>query len=655
MRKLLPVLAVAALLAACNAIPTASPSLPGQATPEALSVAPQVLWAKSLFGAGVFSDPLTKFGQAINLYSTGSFARYVAPSVGGSFTVGVNARGVAYNGPPNLALVVNGVRVANVDVTRGDAYGDYSLGARSIPANATMDIVYTNDAYGGWSGADRNVFVTSVTLTPPAPVPAPAPAPVATCTVSAGGSIQAAVNAAPSGATVTVCPGTYRERVTITQSITLQGVGNPVIDGADPVTNWTQQGGYWASNYTPFPVGPAAWAPNEPNCIGNDRCRYPDQVFIDGVAQYQALTLLNLQPGQFYVGGGLMYLGSDPTGHDAQVTHRDAWLVGVGSSNVTVSGFTMRHAGSALQAGGISTSAGSGWLIQNNDFGQAAGANVMLSGDNNVLSNNKIHEAGQIGLLGHGLNIRVIGNEIYANNTEQASFGFETGGMKLSDSATDPSNPAWENALISGNDVHDNIGNGIHTDCFERGATISNNRVHGNRAAGIIAELSRDITIDSNIVYGNGSGGLGQGGIEPPMWVLGTGIQASNSSNVEIKNNLVAYNFDGIGVVQVTRFDPYTTVTGVTVHDNTVVQKNVVETPFAIGFLGDAAHLTGALPQSSGFNNKLYIDPGVMFAFGGWPYLTAQQFSLTPGGQNTTFLNTAQRDAALAAGGLSPQ
>lgn len=67
------------------------------------------------------------------------------------------------------------------------------------------------------------------------PTPAPTAAPGFT-------TIQAAVNAAPSGATVVVPPGTYRERVEITKPLTLLGYG-ATIEG----TSTGQQSWFWVA------------------------------------------------------------------------------------------------------------------------------------------------------------------------------------------------------------------------------------------------------------------------------------------------------------------------------------------------------------------------------------------------------------------------
>jgi len=67
-------------------------------------------------------------------------------------------------------------------------------------------------------------------------------------------SIQSAVNAVPSGATVEICPGTYPEQVTINAPITLQGIafgGNQVVVVALPGAGLTQNG---TGPVTSFPI-----------------------------------------------------------------------------------------------------------------------------------------------------------------------------------------------------------------------------------------------------------------------------------------------------------------------------------------------------------------------------------------------------------------
>ena len=78
----------------------------------------------------------------------------------------------------------------------------------------------------------------AATPTPtPAATPTPTPSPTSAGQVFT--TIQAAVDAAPAGATVTVPPGVYRESVRITKPLTLvgAGAGQAIIDGRDPAGN----------------------------------------------------------------------------------------------------------------------------------------------------------------------------------------------------------------------------------------------------------------------------------------------------------------------------------------------------------------------------------------------------------------------------------
>ncbi|MGB8543080.1 MAG: right-handed parallel beta-helix repeat-containing protein [Candidatus Acidiferrales bacterium] len=74
-------------------------------------------------------------------------------------------------------------------------------------------------------------------------------------------TIQAAVNAAPAGTTIDVCPGYYAEQVTITtNSLTLLGIQSAMGDSAVIITpTAANPAGTWTSNATAIdPEGPAA-------------------------------------------------------------------------------------------------------------------------------------------------------------------------------------------------------------------------------------------------------------------------------------------------------------------------------------------------------------------------------------------------------------
>jgi uncharacterized membrane protein YphA (DoxX/SURF4 family) len=103
------------------------------------------------------------------------------------------------------------------------------------------------------------------------------------CTVCASGcpftSVQAAIVAATAGGTVTVCPGTYKENLTIGINLTLVGSGNVTLDGNQngPVFgNEAKQtaGGIFKTNEGVVTLDDqSAVIDNTPNnCVGTDAC-----------------------------------------------------------------------------------------------------------------------------------------------------------------------------------------------------------------------------------------------------------------------------------------------------------------------------------------------------------------------------------------------
>src|SRR6266852_4071046 len=89
-------------------------------------------------------------------------------------TVSAIVSGDAYLGDPQMALMINGQQVGTADVSASHGSGQWQTLTFNVAAPAdlqTIGINFLNDAYGGWSGADRNLYVdhivaNGVTLTP---------------------------------------------------------------------------------------------------------------------------------------------------------------------------------------------------------------------------------------------------------------------------------------------------------------------------------------------------------------------------------------------------------------------------------------------------------------------------------------------------------
>ena len=87
-------------------------------------------------------------------------------------------------------------------------------------------------------------------------------------------------------------------------------------------------------------------------------------------------------------------------------------------------------------------------------------------------------------------------------------------------------------------------------DVADDGRVISGNKITGNAADGIRYEISRNGTIENNVITGNGFGtGRGSG---TSLWD-GGGINVNTSTGVTIRGNSVSGNVNGITIQSRTR------------------------------------------------------------------------------------------------------
>ncbi|TVR70366.1 MAG: hypothetical protein EA415_12960, partial [Sphaerobacteraceae bacterium] len=242
----------------------------------------------------------------------------------------------------------------------------------------------------------------------PAPEPTATPAPEPTATpapepdegddsnndVTPSMSIQQMVDNASSGATVRVPAGIYRETVTINKPITLVGEPGAEIRGSDVWNEWNASGSTWVSQQTvpQFGNGHGSCA-----SYAGEICRQQEQVFIGGSQLEQVWS--NPTSGQFAVNSQRqIVLGQDPAGRTVEVSTREFWVQGA-SSDVTVDGFTMKHAANRAQTGAINNGDQDNWTIRNNQLSYAHGAIVSIArGHNLKLLNNSISFGGQLGV-----------------------------------------------------------------------------------------------------------------------------------------------------------------------------------------------------------------------------------------------------------------
>ncbi len=368
-----------------------------------------------------------------------------------------------------------------------------------------------------------------------------------TCTgvsVAPGQDLVQVVSGQPDRTTFCLQPGVFHvaSGVKPRSGDRLIGQAGTVIDGSRPVTGWTQQGSVWVTTGQ-------TWGPTENmGGWGGVRMTYPqaaiaDDLFLDNQGLWKTGVKINgkvlgspasaVGPGDYFVDydANTVTLGSDPTGHEVDVTSS---LAGISSNatGVTVSGIEVRKT-----AGTGIASLGHGWVISGNDTWGNHLAGVTGNFGAQVLDNH-IHENGQFGINGHGDGIVVAGNEIDHNNVAQ----FGSGGL-----CSAAGGSKWvhaTNLLVENNTFHDNLCTGIWLDLLDDHVVIRNNVSERNRGDGIRVEVSYNIRIHGNTSVDNSRGGI-------VVW---------NTPNVRVGYNTVAGNMNEITLGDTGRKHPVTSL-----------------------------------------------------------------------------------------------
>jgi parallel beta-helix repeat protein len=440
------------------------------------------------------------------------------------------------------------------------------------------------------------------------------------------GSLQALIDAAPPDAVVVVPPGLYRETISIHRPITLDG-GAAEIRGSDVWTDWTSQDGRWISADT-VPQFDTGWP-----CV-EERCDWPEQVFVDGMPLVQVGDRPNAN--QFTVDARRhVILDDDPAGHLVEVTVRRYWMV-VDGPDVTIDGFTMRDAATPAQFGALQAKRGADRLIVRNVTLSDAHAALVSFQDvaDAGIYDSDLSRGGELGIQSGGTgttNLTISGNHVYDNNTEGFDAGWEAGGMKVTQA---------KGLRIVDNDVTGNQGPGVWCDIDCVGPVIEGNRISSNANAGILFEISTGATIEGNMISENGWG--------YPTWGWGGGIVLSSSSESTVRNNVLAWNADGISVISQDRGS--SDADGV--HDTMVVDNTILADPAGGYMLAWLQDWNGAMydekSNNAGRDNRF------------WPPATSpcrfdwngclddiDSFATTAGGAGSVYITNSARDQVL--------
>lgn len=471
----------------------------------------------------------------------------------------------------------------------------------------------------------------------------PRPSPNDPAKPTCGESLQSLVDAAAPRAVVEAPGGcVYRETVTIDTPLTLRGDPEAEIRGSEVWTGWAKSGPYWVKGSLP---DLSAHGQCEE---GSSRCLWPEQVFFDSRPLSQVAS--DPESGQFAVDGRRnIVLADDPTGHTVEVTVRQQWIVGE-SASVTIEGFTMRHAGNDSQrSGALSNRGHSDWTIQDNALSDAHGAVVSLTNGSNLeLINNDISRGGQLGVHSARGDLLMRNNRVHHNNTEGFDAGWEAGGAKTS---------TMVSLTADGNEVFGNEGPGFWCDEGCRNAIYSNNHVHHNQRMGVLFEIGSGAEISGNALWENGWGFS--------AWGWGAGIVSSSSRDVEIHDNTLAWNADGISVISADRDvgengTAYDHVTGVYVHDNRMVLKKLNQEPheYSLAWLDQKTRktVTRAGSGNAGTDNRYWYGGPEgshdRYSWGTDHFAKLSSFNATLGEERGRYLSDVEKEDALSSAGI---
>jgi hypothetical protein len=342
--------------------------------------------------------------------------------------------------------------------------------------------------------------------------------------------------------------GVWREQLTLNSSgtstspITISSYGSgvqPIIDGADSVTEWTQGSGQTIPN----------------NVYAASLTTAPSQIFVDGNRLSPVTSYLSMPLGSFFWSSNTVYVrlagDASPTGHTILASQRDFNVSLSGTSYISVTGLNLTRANvDNLRIDGAAT----GIILESNSMSSAydicadvryPGSGTLVKQDISIIGNT-VTECGADGVFvgDYSNNITIAQNDIShvavidSDSTGSYAYHLYTGGIHLIGSpahlhdVTVNRNMVYMNGTaVSGGGVH---GNGIWDDTGGANISITNNLTYDNVYYGIQLENTNGAVAQANVSYGNLSG----------IVVSASTTDSNVSQNNLVYNNTVYGNAD---------------------------------------------------------------------------------------------------------------
>ena len=357
-------------------------------------------------------------------------------------------------------------------------------------------------------------------------------------------NIQQIVNSAPEHSTFIFKAGVYKGlSLTPKNGDVFIGLPGTILDGSEVVTFKAVNPRLWEAK----PANEAAEvvstsAPCDKSLKNADGshytigCTHSRSLYWDNQPLWRVATPGEVAPQKWYFDdtSKTIYVGENPTGHTVELGQAPNAFRGTGA-DIRIEGFRIEKYAGSEQASAIQCLGGN-WKIRNNVVRWNHADGIGFSHCDGIeISGNVASFNGNLGLTGTGTNNATVeGNEMTGNNYARFAEGWEAGGGKWT---------AVQNMTIRNNRVSDNLGFGLWIDIDASGVNLEGNIVTNNDSGGILYEISRQGTIQNNIVALNGNGA----GCRTP-WLFCGQITVSTSSSVKVLENTIVVGQRGNGI-----------------------------------------------------------------------------------------------------------
>ncbi len=366
--------------------------------------------------------------------------------------------------------------------------------------------------------------------------------------------------------------------------VTIQAYPNEAVyfDGSIPVTNWQKIGTVWVHNdwnvqFKHNPLYSIKIIEDDPreNWGNIDESNYPmapypDQVWINNVAQKQVKTKEEVSSGAFCIDYETkkIYLGDDPNGKEVRASNLSTAFSVVGKNTKILGIGFRRYATSVPEMGTVNVYA-DGFFIENCEFSDSATTGLSVSSKNSTIKNVTSRNNGMLGIHANTCNrLKADSLSIINNNTEHFNMGPISAGMKVTHAAditvsnsefiNNESNGLWfdedcYNVNIVSNYFSKNNKGLVFELCSK--SIIANNRFINNHVArypenhssGILVMSSDDVKIWNNSIVGSELPlQIKQDNTREPKknrtWKLPEGVPnlTWKVDNINIMNNIIA-------------------------------------------------------------------------------------------------------------------